>query len=143
MLGIPAGRQRDCDIWAAVNEAQENGHVALSYAFMCEIKNISKVWGKDRCNEITAAARSDLDRVLSGSDRRMTDLAAAEAQHDRVLAELSRRVEEVEERERRDAEMAKQAARRADAAIRQQRLAEEERRTFAREALEDLGEYAK
>ena len=26
-LGIPAGRSRACDLWLAVNEAQENGHI--------------------------------------------------------------------------------------------------------------------
>jgi hypothetical protein len=55
-IGIPLPRDKSCDIWLAVNEAQENGHVLLSYAFMCEIRNIKKVWGKDRCNEITDTA---------------------------------------------------------------------------------------
>lgn len=55
-IGIPLPRDKACDIWLAVNEAQENGHILLSYAFMCEIKNIKKVWGKERCNEITDTA---------------------------------------------------------------------------------------
>ena len=55
-LGAPLPRSKACDIWLAVNEAQENGHILLSYAFMCEIKNIQRVWGKDRCNEITDTA---------------------------------------------------------------------------------------
>lgn len=65
MFGIPAGRQRDCDIWLAVNEAQENGHVALSYAFMCEIKHIKDVWGKDRCDELTRQAIEWLDMAMA------------------------------------------------------------------------------
>lgn len=143
MLGIPAGRQRDCDIWAAVNESQENGHIALSYAFMCEIKNISKVWGKERCNEITAAARIDLDRVLSGNDSRLAELSIMESQHESELDALARRLEEVEERERRDAEIAQRAARRAESAIQRQRQAQEEQRVFAQQALAELEEYKK
>jgi len=55
-FGVPWFRDKSCDIWLAVNEAQQNGHILLSYAFMCEIKNIKSVWGKPRCNEITATA---------------------------------------------------------------------------------------
>lgn len=55
-LGIPIGRQKDCDLWLAVEEAQQNGHVLLSYAFMCEIKNVKKVWGLDRCQQVTGLA---------------------------------------------------------------------------------------
>lgn len=66
LLGIPAGRQKDCDIWLAVNEAQENGHVGLSYAFMCEIKHIGNVWGLDRCNELTRAATGELEQLVLG-----------------------------------------------------------------------------
>ena len=55
-LGIPLPRDRSCDLWLAVNEAQENGHILLSYAFMCEIRHIKNTWGKERCNEITDTA---------------------------------------------------------------------------------------
>lgn len=55
-FGVPLPRDKACDIWKAVNEAQENGHILLSYAFMCEIKNIKKVWGLEKCKEITDTA---------------------------------------------------------------------------------------
>lgn len=75
MLGIPIPRDRSCDVWRAVNEAQENGHVMLSYAFMCEIKNIKKVWGLERCSQMTTEAMTWLEQeysTLAGS----TDLVA-------------------------------------------------------------------
>lgn len=143
MLGIPAGRQRDCDIWAAVNEAQENGHVALSYAFMCEIKNISKVWGKERCNELTAAARNDLNKVLGATDALLMDRMRAEQQHEEEIARLQQRIVAIEEQERLDAAAAKKAARQAQDALRQQKRLEEERKMFAQQALQDLEEYRK
>lgn len=65
-LGIPLPRDRSCDIWLAVNEAQENGHILLSYAFMCEIRHIKEVWGKARCNEITDTAGKWWEASLGG-----------------------------------------------------------------------------
>lgn len=65
MLGVPLPRGKACDMWKAVNEAQENGHVWLSYAFMCEIKNIRDVWGLDRCKELTEQALTQLDDLVS------------------------------------------------------------------------------
>lgn len=62
--GIPWFRDRSCDIWLAVNEAQENGHVLLSYAFMCEIKNIKNVWGLERCNKLVGLAEEWWDASL-------------------------------------------------------------------------------
>lgn len=62
--GIPWFRDRTCDIWLAVNEAQENGHVMLSYAFMCEIKNIKNIWGLERCQEVTTAALAEWQDIL-------------------------------------------------------------------------------
>lgn len=65
-LGIPIGRSKTCDIWLAVQEAQENGHVLLSYAFMCEIKNIKKVWGLKRCQQVTGLVEKWWERSLGG-----------------------------------------------------------------------------
>lgn len=64
MLGVPLPRGKACDIWRAVNEAQENGHLWLSYAFMCEIKNIAKVWGLERCKQLTEEALRTIDDML-------------------------------------------------------------------------------
>jgi hypothetical protein len=63
-LGMPLPRSKACDMWKAVQEAQENGHIALSYAFMCEIKNIRKVWGLQRCQEVTGQALSTLAELI-------------------------------------------------------------------------------
>lgn len=57
-LGVPLPRDRSCDIWKAVEEAQQNGHIALSYAFMCEIKNIRTVWGKETCYRFAQEAQA-------------------------------------------------------------------------------------
>ena len=84
VFGIPAGRQKDCDIWLAVNEAQENGHIALSYAFMCEIKHIRNVWGKERCQEATDAATLELADAGIIIDSELYDQAARE-----VMAQVS------------------------------------------------------
>lgn len=65
MLGVPLPRSKPCDLWKAVNEAQENGHTALSYAFMCQIKNIKKTMlltpdGERTCLEMTVAAMDQI-----------------------------------------------------------------------------------
>lgn len=65
MVGMPLPRGKACDMWKAVNEAQENGHIALSYAFMCEIRNIRKVWGLERCKELTEAALQSLEDMTT------------------------------------------------------------------------------
>lgn len=110
MLGVPLPRGKACDMWKAVNEAQENGHVWLSYAFMCEIKNIQKVWGLDRCKELTEQALSQLDE-LAGSvivpEDEYEELLMAQVQQEEIekledryaqqqnlIEELQREVEE-------------------------------------------------
>lgn len=70
-------------MWLAVNEAQENGHIALSYAFMCEIKNIRQIWGKERCAQLTAEAQEWIEVEI------------AEAPKGELFAEVD--VEEVRE----------------------------------------------
>ena len=65
MFGIPIPRDHSCDMWRAVNEAQENGHVLLSYAFMCEIKNIRKTWGLEKCGSIVGLATDWLTATTS------------------------------------------------------------------------------
>ena len=67
-VGIPLRRDKSCDVWFAVNEAQENGHVLLSYAFMCEIRNIKEVWGKERCNKLVGLADDWFESTLGVQD---------------------------------------------------------------------------
>lgn len=89
MLGVPLPRGKACDIWKAVNEAQENGHVWLSYAFMCEIKNISKVWGLDRCKELTEQALSTLDELIGSvivPEDEYEELLMAQVQQEEIEA---------------------------------------------------------
>lgn len=86
MIGVPLPRGKACDIWKAVNEAQENGHVWLSYAFMCEIKNIRNVWGLERCKELTESALIQLEAIIG---------AASSATDDMLMAQVSQ--EEYEE----------------------------------------------
>lgn len=96
-FGVPLPRDKACDIWKAVNEAQENGHILLSYAFMCEIRNIRKVWGKDRCNEITATAGTWWLATLSGETDTATKAVVEFAPPDReVITDVRQEVLEEE-----------------------------------------------
>jgi hypothetical protein len=95
-FGVPLPRDKACDIWKAVNEAQENGHILLSYAFMCEIKNIRKVWGKERCNEITATAGTWWLATLKGDTDKATDAVVEFAPPDREVI-IDTRQEVIEE----------------------------------------------
>jgi hypothetical protein len=63
-LGIPLRRDGACDLWLAANEAQENGHILLSYGFMCQIRNIQRVWGRERCARMTEQAIVWLELAL-------------------------------------------------------------------------------
>lgn len=98
-FGVPWFRDKSCDIWLAVNEAQENGHVLLSYAFMCEIKNIRTVWGKEKCNTITDTAGKWWEEVIepAGEYETVAEEAAqiehnllANVEHDELEQELAR-----------------------------------------------------
>lgn len=88
-IGIPLPRDRSCDVWLAVNEAQQNGHVLLSYAFMCEIRNIRQVWGKARCNELTETAGEWWKQTFN------PDVLLAPTAKDRQLTNLQRDVREL------------------------------------------------
>lgn len=65
-LGIPLPRDKACDVWKAVQEAQENGHILLSYAFMCEVPNIRRVWGVEKCNQLVGLADDWFESALGG-----------------------------------------------------------------------------
>jgi hypothetical protein len=108
-LGIPLPRDSACDMWKAVNEAQENGHILLSYAFMCEIKNIKKVWGLSRCQEITDTTGDWWVATLQGDHAAAGAVVAnfvppdraqiATVQHSEIEEELAQTKEQVAELE--------------------------------------------
>lgn len=97
-FGVPLPRDKACDIWKAVNEAQENGHILLSYAFMCEVKNIKKVWGLERCQQITDTAGEWWIAMAAGDTETVEDtisrfeppdsVVIATEQHDELEEEL-------------------------------------------------------
>jgi len=101
--GIPIRRDRSCDHWKAVEEAQQNGHILLSYAFMCQIPNVGKrTLGKERCERVVGLAETWWDSVLGVAPIELGKIEAADdaalllAQTD--VEELERRVQQAEER---------------------------------------------
>ncbi len=121
-LGVPGRRDRSCDLWLAVHEARLNGHIALSYAFMCQIRNVRLVWGENECLARTSAAvasaayetvaegqgiaalRTELLGAIQAQGVEIAALrtaleaakqekAQAEAEHNRQIAAARRRIE--------------------------------------------------
>ncbi len=79
-----------------MNEAQENGHILLSYAFMCEIKNIKRVWGLDRCKQITDTAGEWWVAMAEGDEETVEDTIARFEPPDSVVIATEQH-EELEE----------------------------------------------
>lgn len=124
-FGVPWFRDRSCDIWLAVNEAQENGHIVLSYAFMCEIKNIRQVWGKERCDAVTAEAVAWMETELPLYAEVEPQLIA-EVTEEQLEAELAEQRTIYEEDIRALEARVAEAERRAAAAARQAEQAKPE-----------------
>jgi hypothetical protein len=97
-LGIPLPRKwaPTCDFWRAANEAQENGHVWLSYHFQCQISHLKKAWGEDQCDEIEHNAWMELG-IIQPEPTGM--IFISEDEYDQLLiAQVSK--EEIEEHQR-------------------------------------------
>lgn len=90
-FGFPLNRDAACDLWIAAEEAQQNNHILLQYGFMCQVKNVRKVWGKERCGKLTTQALDWLDASLEPQDE---EPASAQTQQMLIAA---REVEELEE----------------------------------------------
>lgn len=119
--GIPLPRDRSCDVWLAVNEAQENGHVALSYAFMCEIKNIRKIWGKERCTQLTTEAmvwlEAEIPDIPKGELLADVDVEEIRGEYDARLVEITEQVERETDLLEKRLAAAEARARRAEKAV--------------------------
>ena len=150
-IGIPLPRDKACDIWLAVNEAQENGHVLLSYAFMCEIKNIRKVWGLERCQQITDTAGDWWLAMAEGDEETVADtIARFEPPDSAVIAaeEHSQLEEEIAIQQKQiyylqeEVEKRTQAYEAVQSKIDQYEQAEEAKQQSLDEFLEDLEKRA-
>ncbi len=108
-LGFPLTRDAACDMWIAVDEAQQNGHILLSYGFMCQVRNVQKVWGKERCDKLMGQALTWLEDKMAPEVEYTTESEEAtevdhalfaSVEHDKIVKELEATKEKVSSLER-------------------------------------------